>query len=84
VKIPGAYDLTKQKLVTRIRQSGTEDYFKNNRTRRRTTPRRLGTRARQAESEAFAEYSRILRAFTELTVNGKVPEERSEDGSDRL
>ena len=40
--------------------------------------------ARQAESEALAEYSRILRAFTELTVNGKVPEERSAADSDSL
>jgi hypothetical protein len=40
--------------------------------------------ARQAESEALAEYSRIPRAFTELTVNGKVPEERSAAGSDSL
>jgi hypothetical protein len=39
-------------------------------------------RARQAESEALAEYSRILRAFTDLTVNGKVPEEWSVAGSD--
>lgn len=32
--------------------------------------------ARQAESEALAEYIRVLRAFTDLTVNGKIPEER--------
>jgi hypothetical protein len=40
--------------------------------------------ARQAESEALAEYSRLLRAFADLTVNGKVPEERSAAGSDNL
>ena len=40
--------------------------------------------ARQAESEALGEYSRILRAFTELTVNGKVPEGRSAAGSGGL
>jgi hypothetical protein len=40
--------------------------------------------ARQAESEALAEYFRILRAFTELTLNGKVPEERSAAGWDSL
>ena len=34
-------------------------------------------RARQAESEALAEYTRVLRAFTELTVDGKIPEERA-------
>jgi hypothetical protein len=33
--------------------------------------------ARQAESEALAEYPRILRTFTEFTVNGNVPEEQS-------
>lgn len=37
--------------------------------------------ARQAESEALAEYTRVLRVFTELTVNGKIPEERSAAGS---
>ena len=40
--------------------------------------------ARQAESQALAEYSRILRAFTDLSVNGKIPEERSMAGSDRI
>ena len=33
--------------------------------------------ARRAESEALAEYTRVLRIFTELAVNGKMPEERS-------
>jgi hypothetical protein len=37
--------------------------------------------ARQAESDALAEYTRVLRAFTDLTVNGKIPEDRSEAGS---
>jgi hypothetical protein len=32
-------------------------------------------RARQAESEALTEYSRVLRLFTDLTVHGKLPEE---------
>jgi hypothetical protein len=36
--------------------------------------------ARQAESEARAEYARVLRVFTELIVNGKMPEERSVAG----
>jgi hypothetical protein len=40
--------------------------------------------ARQAESEALAEYCRILRTFTELTVYRKVPEERSGADSDSL
>lgn len=31
--------------------------------------------ARQAESEALAEYSRILKVFTELTIRGRIPEE---------
>ena len=47
-------------------------------------PRSALALARQAESEALAEYSRLLRAFTDLTVNGKVPEERSAAGSDNL
>jgi hypothetical protein len=34
-----SYDLKKHTLVTRKRQSDTEDYAKNNRTGRRTTPR---------------------------------------------
>jgi len=40
--------------------------------------------ARLAESEALAEYIRALRVFTELTVNGKMPEDRSAAGSDGL
>lgn len=31
--------------------------------------------ARHAESEALAEYARILKLFTELTVHGRIPEE---------
>ena len=31
--------------------------------------------ARAAESEALAEYSCILKLFTELTVHGRIPEE---------
>jgi CheY-like chemotaxis protein len=34
-------------------------------------------RARQAQSVALAEYSRVLRVFTELTVHGRRPEEQS-------
>jgi CheY-like chemotaxis protein len=33
------------------------------------------TRARQAESAALMEYARVLRLFTDLTVQGKLPEE---------
>jgi hypothetical protein len=40
--------------------------------------------ARQEESEARAAYSRILRAFTELTLYGRVPAERSVAVSDSL
>jgi hypothetical protein len=31
--------------------------------------------ARQQEAEALAEYTRVLRLFTDLTVKGKMPEE---------
>jgi hypothetical protein len=31
--------------------------------------------ARHAESEALAEYTRIVKLFTELTVDGRIPEE---------
>jgi CheY-like chemotaxis protein len=34
-------------------------------------------RARQVESEALAEYARVLRVFTQLTVHGILPEEQS-------
>jgi len=40
--------------------------------------------ARQAGSEALAEYTSVLHAFTELTLNSKIPEERSEAVSDSL
>lgn len=33
------------------------------------------TLARHAESEALAEYARVLKLFTELTVHGRIPEE---------
>ncbi len=83
-KIPGAYDLKKHKLVTRKRQSGTEDYSKNNRTRRRTTQGRLGTRAASASQKPLPNTPVCRGALTELTVNGKVSEERSAAGSDSL
>jgi hypothetical protein len=38
--------------------------------------------ARYAESETLAEYARVLRIFTELTVNGTVPQEHSAMGVD--
>lgn len=37
--------------------------------------------ARHAESEALAEYTRILNLFTELTVNGQIPEEELATGA---
>jgi hypothetical protein len=37
--------------------------------------------ARHAKSQALADYMRVLRMFTELTVNGKMPEVRSVAGS---
>ena len=40
--------------------------------------------ARQAESEALAEYSQILRAFGELTVHDGVPEKQSAASSNSL
>jgi CheY-like chemotaxis protein len=42
-----------------------------------TTPDDAVWRAREAESEALAEYSRILRVFTRLTVEGRLPEDRA-------
>jgi hypothetical protein len=36
------------------------------------------TRARRAESEALAEYTRVLRIFSELTLHGRMPPEESE------
>jgi CheY-like chemotaxis protein len=40
-------------------------------------------RARQAQSEALAEYTRVLRTFTDLTIHGKMPEDESAAGSYR-
>ncbi len=34
-------------------------------------------RARQAESDALAEYTRVLRIFTDLTMHGKIPDQQS-------
>jgi CheY-like chemotaxis protein len=38
--------------------------------------------ARQAASEALAEYERVLRVFTELTVHGRMPKERAAKSAD--
>jgi len=38
-------------------------------------PESILARARQTESEALMEYSRLLRIFTDLTIHGKLPEE---------
>lgn len=38
-------------------------------------------RARQAESQALAEYTNVLRMFTDLTIHGKVPEGQWAAGS---
>lgn len=40
--------------------------------------------ARQAESKALAEYSRVLRAFSKLTLRDKISEDRSAAASDSL
>jgi hypothetical protein len=40
--------------------------------------------ARHAESQALADYMRVLQIFTELTVNGKMPQTRSVAGSSDL
>ena len=40
--------------------------------------------ARSAESQALADYMGVLRIFTELTVNGKMPEARSAAGSNGI
>jgi CheY-like chemotaxis protein len=37
--------------------------------------------ARQAQSEALAEYTRVLQTFTDLTIHGKMPEDESAAGS---
>ena len=38
-------------------------------------------RARQAESQALAEYTHVLRMFADLTIRGKPPEEQPAAGS---
>jgi hypothetical protein len=38
--------------------------------------------ARQVQSEALAEYTRVLRAFTDLAVNGRVPKEPASPADD--
>lgn len=38
-------------------------------------------RARQAETQALAEYTQVLRKFTDLTIHGKAPEEQPATGS---
>jgi hypothetical protein len=38
------------------------------------------THARQAESQALVEYIRRLRIFTELALQGKMPDRRSVEG----
>ena len=40
--------------------------------------------AREAESQALAEYTRVLHIFTELTTQGKMPEEAKTAGSDGI
>ncbi|SRR5579871_3817927 len=37
-----------------------------------------------AETEALAEYTRVLRAFTDLTINGKIPKDNGTIPQDRL
>lgn len=49
-----------------------------------SNPKSVLALARQAESEALAEYTRILRAFSQLTVHGDVPEEQSAASSNSL
>jgi hypothetical protein len=49
-----------------------------------SNPKSVLALARQAESEALAEYTRILRAFGELTLQGDVPEEQSAASSNSL
>jgi hypothetical protein len=76
----------------RLRLEGTEAHYRRatDRYRKLLQEQPDGTAhgavalARQAESEALAEYTRVLRTFTELTVNGKTPEEHSVAGSNGL
>jgi len=53
----------------------------NDGARRRPDATEALMRARQAESQALAEYTHVLRIFTDLTVHGKVPEGQSAAGS---
>jgi hypothetical protein len=39
--------------------------------------------ARRAEAKALAEYVRVLKTFTELTVDGRLPEDSATMGPDR-
>ena len=42
---------------------------------KRRNPNSVLDLAHRAESQALAEYARVLRLFTDFTVNGKLPEE---------
>jgi hypothetical protein len=79
---------TRETLVDfwRMRVEETQAYYrKATEEYRRLLEERLGgtphdpngalALARQVESDALAEYCRVLRAFTDLTVNGKMPEQ---------
>jgi hypothetical protein len=73
-RIPGAYDLREHKSVTGRPKSSTKVASKTTRGQRRN-PNRALELAHRAESQALAEYARVLRRFTDFTVNGKLPEE---------
>ena len=45
-------------------------------------PNGATARARQVQAETLAEYTRVLRVFTELTVHGQTPGGPSDAGSD--
>lgn len=71
----------------RLRLEETQDHYSEVRQRYRkllqelpggqaASPDRALALARQAELQARAEYTRVLRIFTDLTVYGKVPAER--------
>jgi hypothetical protein len=79
----------------RLRLEGTEAHYRKATERYRKllreqpdgaalNPSGAVALARQAESEALAEYTRVLRIFTELTVNGKVQDDHSVAGSNGL
>ena len=40
--------------------------------------------AREAESQALAEYTRVLHIFTELTTHGRMPQERAVGSSEGI